>query len=970
MKTPYIAARRWLFFGLVGATTLLGSLMMFDIVRAGGVTSLEIGIIGLFVPTFGWISLTLWNAVVGFALQIANLDPISLRRSGIPARTDAPISSRTALVMPACNEDTERLMDGLASVIHSLEDTGHAEYFDIHLLSDTTDTELALIEEGAFKDLRERVPRPGRLHYRRRARNIAHKAGNIADFCEKSGSGYDFMVVLDADSIMSGPTLITLVREMEANPRAGLIQTVPIPFGQNTVFGRIIQFSGALYGPMFATGQAFWMADTANYWGHNAILRVQPFVDHAHLPILSGKPPLGGRILSHDFVEAALLRRAGWFTYLMPDLGGSYEEVPTNVLDYAKRDRRWAQGSLQHLKLLRLPNLNWLSRLHFLTGAMGYLASLLWLLILVASTAYVLLSALSPAELNLEQVDLPTEWYLGNINSVLPLLSLTALVLFLPNGLGLGLALIKKRGRFGGALPLAASTILQSIFSILIAPLLMIYHTRFVLSILAGRDVDWGAQSRAGRIIGWREASSRAAGVTAIGLAWAAAIAVLAPAFVFWMTPVFAGLLLAIPIVKYSSSTDLGHSLRRRSILLTPSETRLPPELRPYPQAKRKTARMHEAGRGLFDLQRGLPLLVTPPEAYHEKPSLSIAVEALDPERLSELKKLGSGPLRLIVTKHRAETMGVDASWSSSGADPVGIELNGETAAELFGLSSAVRGFDATGLDAHPATQAESAALELVRFGRLLPAVVTVSADLQLPELVSALDDGEILKVTADHVREMAAAPGASITVMRVSDAHVPLEGAENARFMLFREANGLFEHVAVLIGDQESWPEPVPVRLHSACLTGDLIGSLKCDCGAKLRGSIESFASGGGGVLLYLQQEGRGIGLGNKLRAYALQQQDGLDTVDADHVLGFRDDERQYDAAVGMLKHLGIERVRILTNNPDKVKALEEGGIRVLGREPLHGKLNRYNLPYVRAKVQRAGHWLGDMLHGARPGA
>ena len=199
---------------------------------------------------------------------------------------------------------------------------------------------------------------------------------------------------------------------------------------------------------------------------------------------------------------------------------------------------------------------------------MGYLASLLWLLILVASTAYVLLSALSPAELNLEQVDLPTEWYLGNINSVLPLLSLTALVLFLPNGLGLGLALIKKRGRFGGALPLAASTILQSIFSILIAPLLMIYHTRFVLSILAGRDVDWGAQSRAGRIIGWREASSRAAGVTAIGLAWAAAIAVLAPAFVFWMTPVFAGLLLAIPIVKYSSSTDLGHSLRRRGILL------------------------------------------------------------------------------------------------------------------------------------------------------------------------------------------------------------------------------------------------------------------------------------------------------------------------------------------------------------------------------------------------------------------
>ncbi|SVB05256.1 uncharacterized protein METZ01_LOCUS158110, partial [marine metagenome] len=324
--------------------TLLGSLMMFDIVRAGGVTSLEIGIIGLFVPTFGWISLTLWNAVAGFTLQIAHLDPVSLQRSGMRALSDAPISSSTALVMPAHNEDPVRLMDGLAAVIHSLEDTGHTEHFDVHLLSDTTDTELALIEEGAFKDLRERVPRPGRLHYRRRTCNTERKAGNIADFCDKSGSGYDFMVVLDADSVMSGPTLVTLVREMEANPRAGLIQTVPIPSGQNTFFGRIIQFAGALYGPMFATGQAFWMADTANYWGHNAILRVQPFVDHARLPTLPGKPPLGGRILSHDFVEAALLRRAGWLTYLLPDLGGSYEEVPTNVLDYAKRDRRWAQG--------------------------------------------------------------------------------------------------------------------------------------------------------------------------------------------------------------------------------------------------------------------------------------------------------------------------------------------------------------------------------------------------------------------------------------------------------------------------------------------------------------------------------------------------------------------------------------------------------------------------------------------------
>jgi GTP cyclohydrolase II len=184
---------------------------------------------------------------------------------------------------------------------------------------------------------------------------------------------------------------------------------------------------------------------------------------------------------------------------------------------------------------------------------------------------------------------------------------------------------------------------------------------------------------------------------------------------------------------------------------------------------------------------------------------------------------------------------------------------------------------------------------------------------------------------------------------------------------MLFREPNTLLEHVAILIGERSEWPDPIPVRLHSACLTGDLFGSLRCDCGEQLHRSLRSFEEGGGGLLLYMQQEGRGIGLGNKLRAYAIQEE-GLDTVDADRVLGFGADERCYSAAVGVLRHLGIDRVKLLTNNPEKVHALESGGISVVVREPLHGTLNDHNLRYVRAKVHRAGHWLGDMLHGAAP--
>jgi len=228
------------------------------------------------------------------------------------------------------------------------------------------------------------------------------------------------------------------------------------------------------------------------------------------------------------------------------------------------------------------------------------------------------------------------------------------------------------------------------------------------------------------------------------------------------------------------------------------------------------------------------------------------------------------------------------------------------------------------------------------------------------PGLTEALAGGSILQVETERIEAMAATN--AVDMLPVSGAVVPLEEAENARFILFREAHGLQDHVAILIGNREEWPDPVPVRLHSACLTGDLFGSLRCDCGEQLRGSLRYFAESGGGVLLYLAQEGRGIGLGNKFRAYTLQE-GGLDTVDADHALGFGADERRYDVAVEMLRQLDIGRVRLLTNNPEKMRAVRDGGILVLDRQPLHGTLNRHNLPYVRAKVQRAGHWLHDML-------
>ncbi len=374
---------------------------------------------------------------------------------------------------------------------------------------------------------------------------------------------------------------------------------------------------------------------------------------------------------------------------------------------------------------------------------------------------------------------------------------------------------------------------------------------------------------------------------------------------------------------------------------------------------------MHEAERGLFDLRRGRLLYVTPPGGRApEAAALLATVEGLNPQALDQLRRLDGGPIRLAVTHHRARAMGLTPNRPRD----MSVSLNGETDPDqILRLSSAIGNYAARTLDLREASAAEVGGLTLARLGGLLPAIVSTPADpTSAPELRNLLESGAVLAATAAQIEAMAANVRVELTY--VSDGPVPLEEAEDARFMCFREANGLLEHVAIVIGNRESWPDPVPVRLHSACLTGDLFGSLRCDCGEQLRGSLRVFAASGGGVLLYLAQEGRGIGLGNKLRAYLLQQE-GLDTVDADGTLGFGADERRYDAGVEILRHLGIERIQLLTNNPEKVRAVQEGGIHVMDRQPIYGTLNRHNVQYVTAKVHRAGHWLGEMLSGALPG-
>ena len=371
---------------------------------------------------------------------------------------------------------------------------------------------------------------------------------------------------------------------------------------------------------------------------------------------------------------------------------------------------------------------------------------------------------------------------------------------------------------------------------------------------------------------------------------------------------------------------------------------------------------MQQAERAIFDLRRGQPVRIRD----DRDDVVAVAVENLTRDGLAWMRTLCGGHPGLVITPNRTRALGLEPG----NAPAVRLPLRDHVAVEdVMALATAVS--DDHPHHVHPklapATRPEHAALHLARAGKLLPAVVTVSAgsDAASAALDALEADGTLLRLTPGDAHAVSAEP--ELEMVSVSNASVPLADAGSTRFMLFREGNGLLEHVAVLIGDQGRWPDPLPVRLHSSCLTGDLFGSLRCDCGEQLRNSVRAINNAGGGILLYLAQEGRGIGLANKLRAYTLQDT-GMDTVEADCSLGFGSDERRYEAAVGMLRHLGVKRISLLTNNPLKIQALEDGGITVADRRPLHGSLNPHNVRYLNTKAERAGHWLDELLSRALP--
>ncbi|TCT03479.1 glucans biosynthesis glucosyltransferase MdoH [Aquabacter spiritensis] len=549
---------------------------MYLVLSVGALSWLEGIVLGLFVVLSAWIAFSFTSAIGGVFTV--------LRRGGgqLGIDPDAPLpqlTRRTALLMPTYNETPHRVLAGLQATCESLAETGRIGHFDVFILSDTTDADVWVQEEAGYLALRARLDGAGRIFYRRRPRNIDRKAGNIAEWVTRFGGAYDHMLVLDADSLMTGESIVRLADAMERHPEAGLIQTLPAIVGGRTLFARAQQFAGRLYGPLLAHGLAWWHGPDSNYWGHNAIIRTRAFAEAAGLPHLRGRKPFGGHILSHDFIEAALMRRAGWAVHMAPGLEGSYEEGPPSITDLAVRDRRWCQGNLQHAAVLPARGLAFVSRLHLLTGIGSYITAPLWLAMLFVGLLISLQGRYVPPNYFPDGFSLfpswPAQdpvraaWVFAGTMGLLLAPKLIAYVLMLFDG--------RRRRGFGGVAGFFG-LLLETLLSGLIAPVMMLVQSGGVVGILAGRDSGWQPQRRDDGSVPFGDIVGRYGGHCLLGILLGVLAYLIAAPLFWWMSPVILGLVLSVPLAALTARRDLGMAARRLGLLVVPEE-RDPPRI-------------------------------------------------------------------------------------------------------------------------------------------------------------------------------------------------------------------------------------------------------------------------------------------------------------------------------------------------------------------------------------------------------
>jgi len=531
----------------------------------------------LFTILAAWVSLGFSVAMLGIAPMLrasrapihgtaatANIETAKVETTAtVVDEGEFPVD-RVALLVPIYNEDAAAVMACLKATAESLKRTGRGKRFDFFILSDTTNPEIWLREELLWSQVRSEMEGgyPS-IHYRHRSENRGRKAGNIGEFLGRWGLDYRYFVILDADSTMDGETLVELARRMDANDRLGILQAPPIPEGNESIWARTQQFAARAYGPLFNYGLVAWTGSEGNYWGHNAIIRTQAFLRHCGLSKLPGPEPLGGEVLSHDFVEAALMRRAGYEVHLAADLEGGFEQCPTTVEDHARRDQRWCQGNLQHLRIAVAPAWHPVSRVHFLSGAISYLASPLWLAFLVVGVLLYL-----------------TDETPSNPAAAITVFTGVMSLLLLPKCVAIALQCHTNAKRFGGMFSLVSSMIVESLVSIAVAPIMMLYHSRFVILTLIGSKVRWGAQTRTDNGLGLIPAIRCHGLQSVIGVTATVLLATYSPELLPWASPLLFGLVFAIPLAMMFASSSLGRLLARLKLLSTPEETTPPRVLR------------------------------------------------------------------------------------------------------------------------------------------------------------------------------------------------------------------------------------------------------------------------------------------------------------------------------------------------------------------------------------------------------
>ncbi|GAA4329309.1 glucans biosynthesis glucosyltransferase MdoH [Pigmentiphaga soli] len=641
-------ARRMALLVLVLAQTSVATWYMKAVLPYQGTQWLEKAILLLFALLFCWVSAGFWTALMGFLQLMIGRDKYSISATVAENVPIAP-DTRTAVVMPICNEDVARVFAGLRATFESVARTGELDKFDFFILSDSYKADICVEEHRAWVELCRAVRGFGKIFYRRRRRRVKRKSGNIDDFCRRWGSSYDYMVVLDADSVMSGECLRRLTVLMDANPAAGIIQSAPRASGMESLYARVQQFATRVYGPLFTAGLHFWQLGESHYWGHNAIIRLEPFIQHCALAPLPGKGSFAGAILSHDFVEAALMRRAGWGVWIAYDLPGSYEELPPNLLDELQRDQRWCHGNLMNFRLFLIKDLHPVHRAVFLTGVMSYLSAPLWFLFLALSTALLAVHTLTEPQYFVAPHQLFPIWPQWHPEEALVLFCSTAVLLFFPKILSVLLAWAQGSKGYGGPGKLLSSMLLEVLFSMLLAPIRMIFHTRFVVAAFLGWSVQWKSPARVNNETSWREALRRHGLQTLLGVCWGALVAWLNPNFLWWMVPILSSLLLAVPLSVLSSRVSLGRDAYEASLFRIPEETDPPLELRAtrfYDNANRQQTppRFVDAlrDRAVNALARAMATGRHRPVPLIERSRAAQLEQALQagPERLPEPQKL------------------------------------------------------------------------------------------------------------------------------------------------------------------------------------------------------------------------------------------------------------------------------------------------------------------------------------------